>query len=178
MSNHTYDNWGNFSSADIGSSGGGSGSGMFDFGGGLGAITAITSYARNREARAKAERQKNDNLRLLTLDAMAEQGIDPFDIYDLGKVESTIDPVEQAELDLAQQEMDILKPPPEVAEGYAAEQAIKRFREENQDLIGEAYDAFLRSGLDYDEYKKQFPVEEVVNLKPSTIEDTTTSRPT
>ena len=105
---------------------------------------------------------------------MAEQGIDPFDIYDQGKVESTIDPVEQAEMDLAQQEMDILNPPPEVAEGYAAEQAIKRFREENQDLIGEAYDAFLRSGLDYDEYKKRLEEgktvveeeEEVVTLDP------------
>src|SRR6056300_766670 len=69
--------------------------------------------------RKTAERQKNENLRLLTIDEMMKAGIDPFAIKDIGKVESTIDPVEQAELDLAQQEMDIIKPRGDVYENYA-----------------------------------------------------------
>lgn len=150
----------------------GAGSGLFNFGGPFGALLTAQQLYKGYSGRKTAERQKQENLRLLALDAMAEQGIDPFAIYDLGKVESTIDPVEQAELDLAQQEMDILNPPQPVAEGYAAEQEIKRFREENPDIIGEAYDAFLRSGLDYDEYKKRLEEgetvveEEEVSLEP------------
>lgn len=35
------------------------GGGMFNFGGGLGAITGIAAYGRNRGERSKAERQKN-----------------------------------------------------------------------------------------------------------------------
>ena len=128
---------------------------MFDFGGGLGAITAITSYGRNREARSKAERQKNENLRLLTLDEMTKAGIDPNDIYSFGKVESTVDPATQAEMGLAQQEMDILNPPQEIAEGYAREQYIKDWRADNQDVMQKAYDDFLGTGLDYSDYKNQ-----------------------
>ena len=143
----------------------------FDNFSGAGAVASVAAYGRNREARSKAERQKNENLRLLTLDAMTEAGIDPYAIYEQGKVDSTIDPDVQAEMDLSQQEMDILNPPEEVAEGYAAEQYIKDWRADNQDLIGEAYDAFLRSGLDYPDYKKQFPVEETSILDDTTDDD-------
>jgi hypothetical protein len=154
----------------------GAGTGMFNFGGPLGTLLAAQQLYKGYSGRKTAERQKEENLRLLALDAMAEQGIDPFAIYDIGKVESTIDPVEQAELDLAQQEMDIITPPQPVAEGYAAEQEIKRFREENPDIIAEVYSDFLRSGLDYDEYRKQFPIEEeIVDVNASTIDDTTTT---
>src|SRR5210317_1246850 len=118
------------------------------------ALSAQQLY-KGYSGRKKAERQKQENLRLLALDAMAERGIDPFAIYDVGKVESTIDPVEQEALNLAQQEMDILNPPQPVAEGYAAEQIIKRFREENPDVMAEVYNDFLASGLDYDDYKKR-----------------------
>jgi hypothetical protein len=146
----------------------GAGSGMFNFGGPIGTLLAAQQLYKGYSGRKTAERQKEENLRLLALDAMAEQGIDPFAIYDIGKVESTIDPVEQAELDLARQEMDIITPPQPVAEGYAAEQEIKRFREENPDIIGEVYSDFLRSGLDYDEYRKQFPIE---TKQPSVTEE-------
>ena len=154
--------------AYLATQGAGAGSGMFNFGGPLGTLLAAQQLYKGYSGRKTAERQKEENLRLLALDAMAEQGIDPFAIYDIGKVESTIDPVEQAELDLAQQEMDIITPPQPVAEGYAAEQEIKRFREENPDIIGEVYSDFLRSGLDYDEYRKQFPIE---TKQPSVTEE-------
>jgi len=105
--------------------------------------------------RQKAESQKRDNLFYLTLDEMRKAGEDPYEQYPEDLFDVSQYP-----------EFAGIAPSgsPEEMRRETINAAIYNWRERNQDIVQQAYDAFLRSGLDYDEYKKRLeegePVEE------------------
>ena len=112
------------------------------------AIGAGLAYglARNLSEKRKAERQKNDNLFLLTVDEMRKAGVDPYEMY----------PVEM--FDTSQYE-DLAGLPtsgtPQEMQSEAIAQAVYHWRQRNQDVVQKAYDDFLASGMDYEDYKQR-----------------------
>jgi len=110
---------------------------------------------RGLSDRQKAESQKRDNLFYLTLDEMRKAGEDPYEQYPEDLFDVSQYP-----------EFAGIAPSgsPEEMRRETINAAIYNWRERNQDIVQQAYDAFLRSGLDYDEYKKRLeegePVEE------------------
>ena len=126
-----------------------------------GAMLAYNLY-RGLSDRQKAESQKRDNLFYLTLDEMRKAGEDPYEQYPEDLFDVSQYP-----------EFAGIAPSgsPEEMRRETINAAIYNWRERNQDIVQQAYDAFLRSGLDYDEYKKRLEegepvVEEEVSLEP------------
>jgi len=117
---------------------------------------------RGLSDRQKAESQKRDNLFYLTLDEMRKAGEDPYEQYPEDLFDVSQYP-----------EFAGIAPSgsPEEMRRETISAAVYNWRERNQDIVQQAYDAFLRSGLDYDEYKKRLEegepvVEEEVSLEP------------
>jgi len=120
----------------------------------------VYGLARNRSEKRKAERHKNENLFLLTADLMRQAGEDPYEMYPLEMFDPTQnDMMMQAYVQNA--ESDNPMGPYEWAEEQQREyvsRAIWNWRQRNEDLVKEAYDKFVASGLDYVDYRKRaFP---------------------
>lgn len=114
----------------------------------------------NKRAKDKLERQKNENLFLLTVDEMRKAGIDPYEMY----------PVEL--FDTSQYE-DMTGLPtvgtPEEMQRETIARAVYNWRERNPEKVQEAYDDFLASGMDYADYK--------ANIAPATPPTPPTTTP-
>jgi hypothetical protein len=121
------------------------------------ALQVAYNLYKNLSDKKKAESQKRDNLFYLTLDEMRKAGEDPYEQYP----ESLFDVSQYPEFaGIA------TSGSPEEMRRETISGAVYNWRERNQDIVQQAYDAFLRSGLDYDDYKKRSeegePVEEEV----------------
>jgi hypothetical protein len=128
-----------------GALGGAQGGGLI---GGIAAGLAASAYLlyRGLSDKKKAESQKRDNLFYLTLDEMRKAGEDPYEQY----------PVELFDVSKYKEFEGIgASGTPEEMQRDAISAAIYNWRERNNDIVQAAYDVFLESGLDYDEYNKR-----------------------
>ena len=108
--------------------------------------------------RKTAERQKMDNLKLLTEDEMRKAGVDPYEQFPIDMFDPNTNPNMISEFSSAMESGDGTLSPEEWAEEKqldAVDRSIWEWREQNQDVMQKRYDDFLASGLDYADYKKQ-----------------------
>ena len=101
---------------------------------------------RGLSAKQKAESQKRDNLFLLTLDEMRKAGEDPYEKYP----EELFDVSQYPEF----AGLPAIGTPEEMQNATIA-QAVSDWRARNNDVVQKAYDDFLKSGKDYDEYSQE-----------------------